>query len=349
MFPVFLLGIVCVQAKLQCHKEDWDEDGIAENCEPCGALLYSENWDTCDEFCEDKDMTCISAADEVLDTCDVKLEWDCNTSAFEEDTPDYVCFCSGKNYTIDNSTHIPKHSTSAWCDFVLFGKYPVVINGITVILFISGALCCFAGFKLYQFVIFYMGALIGFVAGAFLTIEILVAVGSRDKEWAVWCVITVGLAFGAACGLFATRSQERLGYCFPGIMVGICLGQIIDGVLDSFVAVYSPNAVWVWVLVLGIVFGIVGFHMGKVFVMIATALYGSTQLWFGLSAVFIVVGNEYEDDSFCNPGDHLVVAGSVMGILILTHVGYFVQRTSSKEEDKYAPLPNDYAKVLEMS
>lgn len=339
-----------MQAALQCDTGDWDDNGIVLECSPCGALLNSVQWDSCDEFCEDKEMSCLSAADEELDTCDVKRAWKCNTSAFEEDTPDFVCYCSGKNVTIDNSTAvIPKGSTSAWCDFVMFGKYPVLRTGITIVLFISGALFCFFGFKLYQFLIFYMGALLGFFIGAFITISILVAVGSRDKEWAVWCLVTVGVAFGLAFGLFASRSQERIGYCFPGIMVGICIGQIIDGVLDSYVAVYSPTAIWAWITVFGIMFGVVGCYMGKVFVMIATALYGSTQMWFGLSAVFIMMGNDYHSDSFCDPRDHLVVVGSVLGITILTHIGFFVQRTNSKEGDKYAPKTNDYARVLEMS
>lgn len=161
----------------------------------------------------------------------------------------------------------------------------------TLILF--GLLFAFFGWRLYKIVVFLAGLAGGFFGGFALTSYLVLTVGGVDPNlaWPFWVALGVGIVLGLSLGSLMVCCIP-VGFFVAGALLGVTVGVVANTLMATYISGYpEAGAFWAWVVGLGLIFGILGLFLGKYFVMLGTASYGSLQLAVGVSAALELAGS----------------------------------------------------------
>ena len=82
---------------LGCKSDTWPDVKKGGICDDCLALIKIKSYGTCGKYCKSLGLTCLSAYEEVSNTCTIESTFGCDTKVLGSDgkvTSDALCKCT---------------------------------------------------------------------------------------------------------------------------------------------------------------------------------------------------------------------------------------------------------------
>lgn len=191
---------------------------------------------------------------------------------------------------------------------------------------VFGLMYCFFGWRVFEVTVFLIAGGIGWCLGFYFVLYICNATGNATESWSFWVALITGVVLGILAGYIAIKVIP-VAFFFIGAACGMFVGLICNNLMRNHVTSYPTWGVWVWVIVLGIVFGAIGVCTGKVFVMASTAWSGASLTATGIGLLMFEADmHPGGDTSFVCGGKHgaefwIYLVVTIVGAL----AGFFVQ------------------------
>merc|ERR1712110_375469 len=101
-----------------CKSDTWPDVKKGKICDDCLALIKIKSYGTCGKYCKSLGLTCVSAYEEVSNTCTIESTFGCDTKVLGSDgkvTSDALCKCTadtGSTASTNTTTTMGGHSTT---------------------------------------------------------------------------------------------------------------------------------------------------------------------------------------------------------------------------------------------
>ena len=82
---------------LGCKSDTWPDVKKGKICDDCLALIKIKSYGTCGKYCKSLGLACVSAYEEVSNTCTIESTFGCDTKVLGSDgkvTSDALCKCT---------------------------------------------------------------------------------------------------------------------------------------------------------------------------------------------------------------------------------------------------------------
>lgn len=206
---------------------------------------------------------------------------------------------------------------------------------IMVCVILAGLVICFLGWRLYQMFVAVAAFTCGFLPTWLGVALIIEKMGCSSDVAAYWIPIGVGVAVGIIAAIIAVK-YIGLSMFITGCFMGIYVGVMINQICAQYIGNYASWAVWIWLVAMGILFGVLGIYLGQVYVMVCTAFGGAQSTMIGV--FFIVVDLMDGTEWMCEDMQKPWAAWCFLGAAILLAIpGFAVQYKcfGDHEQTKY--------------
>jgi len=197
-----------------------------------------------------------------------------------------------------------------------------------------GLLECFAGWRVFQCMVFLTAFALGWALGFFGTTYAARA-ADNTESYIFWVAVGVGVVLGICFGV-ALVKWIKIAFFVVGAFAGMMLGLLFNWLCMVYVEGYAIWIVWVWIGAMGLICGAIGAYFGKIIVMLFTAWAGSSLCITGVGAF---VSNH--DLGPCG-SDTIEAKGEEFwayfaGMVVLSFLGFYTQYKcfNEHENEKY--------------
>merc|ERR1712079_292358 len=90
-----------------CKSDTWPDVKKGKICDDCLALIKIKSYGTCGKYCKSLGLTCVSAYEEVSNTCTIESTFGCDTKVLGSDgkvTSDALCKCTADTGSTGKTT-----------------------------------------------------------------------------------------------------------------------------------------------------------------------------------------------------------------------------------------------------
>lgn len=200
--------------------------------------------------------------------------------------------------------------------------FTIAFGAISILV---GLIFCFFGWRLWNFLVWVTGFLVGFAVTYRLCDQLLTeAYGVQD--WVPWTSLGIGALVGIGLGCLCV-CLIKVGFFIAGAIFGVGIANVLDLIFIEYVKGYPDWAYWVILAVCVIGVGAIAVCIGKTWIIISTACSGSFGIMRGIT---VFLQDQYD-------WYHIV---ELVGLVVFAILGMVVQFKlfGDHKHDKYAPV-----------